>query len=241
MNVSVGPGMTELLSLLGGMQGRQGTGSLGAGDPGMNALSALAPLLQGLTGTGGGGPDLGSLAALAPLLQSMAGRGISQPRRGMSQPGRGMSPPRQGAGQPGPETAASDAPDVMNGGEQAAGPVIDVEPRPAAAEEPDAQTGPAREVQEPPPESSSRGSRKRPRGFGFDPALLSLLTSLGGASRPRAAGPQPQPDAAPREAEAAAEEEFDPCAACLIDCPRRNPSLSFGQAQALAATFPAYI
>lgn len=236
MNVSVGPGMTELLSLLGGMQGRQGTGSPGAGDPGMNALSALAPLLQGLTGAGGGGPDLGSLAALAPLLQSMAGRGISQP-------GRGMSQPRQGAGQPGPETAASDAPDVMNGGEQGAGPVIDVEPRPAAAEEPDAdaQTGPAREAQEPLGSSGGRGSRKRPRGFGFDPALLSLLTSLGGAARPRAAGPQPQPDAAPREAEAAAEEEFDPCAACLIDCPRRNPSLSFGQAQALAATFPAYI
>ena len=87
---------------------------------------------------------------------------------------------------------------------------------------------------------------RRNRGISFDPALLSLLTSLGGAGRQHPSGQthtqtaQEQPAAA-RPASPPEEEEFDPCAACPKDCPRRNSSLSFGQVQALAATFPTYI
>ena len=92
-----------------------------------------------------------------------------------------------------------------------------------------------------------RGTRgRRNRGIAFDPALLSLLTSLGGAGRQHPSGQthtqtaQEQPAAA-QPVSPPEEEEFDPCAACPKDSPRRNSSLSFGQVQALAATFPAYI
>ena len=54
------------------------------------------------------------------------------------------------------------------------------------------------------------------------------------------AGEQPPPTPGPEPQQVTAE-EFDPGADCPLDCPRRNPSLSFGQVQALAATFPAYI
>ncbi len=230
MKVSGGPNMLDMLSLLGGVQAGQGTG---AGLPGPGALAALAPLLRDLSG-GRGGPDIGSLAALAPLLQSLAA-----PAAGRSGPGKAAA------------------------GDSAAPPVIDVEPRPAAEQTPyasaqdaRAQDGPAQDesaqdglaqnarAQEP---GGSRGGRQGRRGFSLDPTLLGLLTSLGGAARPRPDGgpppppspageqPPPSPDPEPPE------EEFDPCAGCPLDCPRRNPSLSFGQVQALAATFPAYI
>lgn len=226
MKVSGGPNMLDMLSLLGGVQAGQGTG---AGLPGPGALAALAPLLRDLSGNRGG-PDIGNLAALAPLLQSLAA-----PAAGRSGPGKAAA-----------------------AGDSAAPPVIDLEPRPAAEQTPygPAQDGPAQDgsakdasaqdasAQEP---GRSRGGRQRRRGFSLDPTLLGLLTSLGGAARPRPdggppppqfpAGEQPPPSPGPEPPE----EEFDPCAGCPLDCPRRNPSLSFGQVQALAATFPAYI
>lgn len=238
MKVSGGPNMLDMLSLLGGVQAGQGTG---AGLPGPGALAALAPLLRDLSG-GRGGPDIGSLAALAPLLQS-----LSAPAAGRAGPGKAAA------------------------GDSAAPPVIDLEPRPAAEQTPyapaqdaraqdaSAQDGPAQDgpaqdesaqdesAQEP---GGSRGGRQGRRGFSLDPALLGLLTSLGGAARPRPdggppppqspAGEQPPPSPGPEPQQETAE-EFDPCAGCPLDCPRRNPSLSFGQVQALAATFPAYI
>lgn len=213
MSVNGGPNMLDMLSLLGGAQAGPGAG---ADRSGLSALSALAPLLQGLNGAGGGGPDLGSLAALAPLLQSLAG------------PGAGKS----GSGK------AAEAAEARDGAEAAAAPVIDVEPRPAAADE---QTPPG--PQQPPSSGETpggRGSRRRARGISFDPALLSLLAGLGGSVRPQQRE-GPLPEERPDTAGQRPEEDFDPCADCPLDCPRRNPSLSFGQVQALAATFPAYV
>ncbi|MBQ6537027.1 MAG: hypothetical protein IJI40_09665, partial [Firmicutes bacterium] len=141
-----------------------------------------------------------------------------------------------------PQEAASQAADA----ERSAPPVIDVVPPPpeeqpqdewsqeAGRQETFAREAKAEEMSagQTPSGNSGRGSRKRGRGFSFDPTLLSLLTNLGGSGRPRPAGEPPQEPP---------EEDFDPCAACPLDCPRRNPSLSFGQVQALAATFPTFI
>ena len=215
MNVSGGPNMLDMLSLLGGMQGGPGPGQSGPGlgRSDLSSLAALAPLLQSFSGPGRSGTDIGALAALAPLLQSMAG---------------------QATGKTKPQEAASQAADA----ERSAPPVIDVVPPPpeeqpqdewsqeAGRQETFAREAKAEEMSagQTPSGNSGRGSRKRGRGFSFDPTLLSLLTNLGGEP------PQEPP-----------EEDFDPCAACPLDCPRRNPSLSFGQVQALAATFPTFI
>ena len=231
MNVSGGPNMLDMLSLLGGMQGGPGPGQSGPGlgRSDLSSLAALAPLLQSFSGPGRSGPDIGALAALAPLLQSMAG---------------------QTAGKTKPQEAASQAADA----ERSAPPVIDVVPPPPEEQPQDERSQEAGRQETFPREAkaeetsaghtpsgnSGRGSRKGGRGFSFDPALLSLLTNLGGSGRPRPAGEPPQEPPAP-EPQEPPEEDFDPCAACPLDCPRRNPSLSFGQVQALAATFPAFI
>ena len=248
MNVTGGPDLMDMLSLLNGASAPAGAGERGG-------LNVLSPLLHALGGSAPGGLGGGSMASLLPLLQAFGGGsgsgGLGGALGGLS----ALSPLLQTLHAPGRQAPAGQA--------DSPGPVIDVEPGPerereqpqSAAEGPAAedtppvppqpdpprQEGPAEEKRPPAGGPSRRGRRSGNSGPAFDPALLQLLRNLGELGRQQqqqqAQAPPPPPDSPEPFSQ---ERDFDPCAECGRLCPRRNAAFSFDQVKALAATFPAY-